>query len=260
MIFMLFYYFNGFPWAVGFAALVALTYYTLRPDAFEHWIDLPVGLAVAALVLTHIVSALMALVCFSFMWLSYLGRLRSGPHTAPRAASWFVSAGFGLALAGFYLVPAVGSMHLISSAVWTTTYTPWNAFAFPTITNLIFGMRWFSFQWTVPVIALLGVAAATWHAYRSRDMPGPSHEALLLMLVVSWASLFLASELSYPLWLLDTPLRMVQFRTALSTSPRQQALSPTSLLCGICSARGSPSAETDHGASLGLGPGGYRIA
>ena len=39
MIFMLFYYFNGFPWAVGFAALVALTYYALRPDAFERWVD-----------------------------------------------------------------------------------------------------------------------------------------------------------------------------------------------------------------------------
>jgi hypothetical protein len=32
-----------------------------------------------------------------------------------------------------------------------------------------------------------------------------------LLLVVSWASLVLASELSYPLWLLNTPLRMVQF-------------------------------------------------
>src|SRR5215472_15063262 len=53
MIFMLFYYFNGFPWAVGFAALVALAYYVLRPGAFEYWIDLPVSLAIAALVLTH---------------------------------------------------------------------------------------------------------------------------------------------------------------------------------------------------------------
>ncbi|HEV2100682.1 MAG TPA: 6-pyruvoyl-tetrahydropterin synthase-related protein [Stellaceae bacterium] len=211
MIFMLFYYFNGFPWAVGFAALVALTYYALRPGSFERWIDLPVSLAVAALVLTHILSALMALVCFSCMWLRYLGFRRNGAHTVARAVSWFVSAGFGLALAGFYLVPALGSMHLISSAVWTTTYTPWSAFAFPTITTVLFGMRWFSFQWTVPAIALLCVAAATWHAYRNDDMPESLREVLLLLLVVSWASLFLTSELSYPLWLLNTPLRMVQF-------------------------------------------------
>ena len=211
MIFMLFYYFNGFPWAVGFAALVALTYCVLRPRAFERWVDLPASLAIAALVLTHIVSALMALICFSFICLCFVRRSLRDARAWRRAASWFVSAGFGLALSAFYLVPAIGSMGLISHKVWTTTYTPWNAFAFPTITSILFGMRWFSFQWTVPAVALLGVAAATWHARRREDMSDRLGEALLLMLVVSWASLLLASELSYPLWLLNTPLRMVQF-------------------------------------------------
>jgi hypothetical protein len=204
MIFMLFYYFNGFAWAVGFAALVALAYCAVRLGAFECWVDLPTSLAIAALVLTHIVSALMALICFSFMCLCFV----RGAH---RVVSWFVSAGFGLALSAFYVVPAVATMHLISPEVWTTAFTPWSGFVFPTITSLAFGMRWFSFQWTVPMMALLSVAAATWHAYRRKDVSDRLGEALLLMLVVSWASLFLASELSYPLWLLDTPLRMVQF-------------------------------------------------
>jgi 6-pyruvoyl-tetrahydropterin synthase related domain len=211
MIFMLFYYFNGFPWAVGFAALVALTYYAMRPGAFERWIDPPASLAIAALVLTHTVSALMALICFSSMCVRFVLRSQSGARAVRRTVSWFVSAGFGLTLSAFYLVPAVGSMHLISSDVWTTEYTPWNAFAFPTITSLVFGMRWFSFQWTIPLVALLGVVAATWHAYQRRDPSDRLGEGLLLMLVVSWTSLFLASELSYPLWLMDTPLRMVQF-------------------------------------------------
>jgi hypothetical protein len=211
MIFMLFYYFNGFPWAVGFAAFVALTYYALRPGAFERWVDVPASLAIAALVLTHIVSALMALICFSFMCLCFARRSERGEREWRRAVSWFVSGGFGLALSAFYLVPAIGSMGLISPKVWTTAYTPWNAFAFPTVTSVLFGMRWFSFQWIVPAVALLGVVAATWHARRRQDMSDRLGEALLLMLVVSWASLVLASELSYPLWLVNTPLRMVQF-------------------------------------------------
>jgi hypothetical protein len=211
MVFMLFYYFNGFPWAVSFAALVALTYYAVRPGAFERWADLSVSLAIAALVLTHIVSALMALICFSFMCLCFVRRPQSGARAWRRAVSWFVSAGFGLMLSAFYLVPAMGSMGLISSEVWTTTYTPWNAFAFPTVTSLVFGMRWFAFQWTMPAAALLGVVAATWHAHRRKDLSDRLGEALLLMLVASWASLLLASELSYPLWLIDTPLRMVQY-------------------------------------------------
>src|SRR5215831_14627661 len=49
------------------------------------------------------------------------------------------------------------------------------------------------------------------HARRRVASPNQLDEALRQMLVVSWASLFLASELSYPLWLIDTPLRLVQF-------------------------------------------------
>ena len=210
MIFMIFYYFNGFPWAVGFAALVALTHYVVRRGAFEHWVDVRVSLAVAVLVLTHLVSALMALISFSFMSLWFVRRTKDGSRAVHRAVSWFVSAGFGLALSMFYLFPALSGMHLISSAVWTTVFTPWNAFAFPTVTALSFGMRWFSFQWAVPAVVLFGVVAATWRAWRG-DVSNRLVEPLMIMLIVSWASLFLASELSYPLWLIDTPLRLVQF-------------------------------------------------
>jgi hypothetical protein len=210
MIFMIFYYFNGFPWAVGFAGLVALTYYVVREGAFERWVDVPVSLAVAALVLTHVVSALMALISFSFMCLWFVRRTKEGSRAAHRAVSWFVSAGFGLALSMFYLFPALTGMHLISSEVWTT-FASWDAFVFPTITTFAFGMRWFSFQWTVPAVVLLGVVAATWRARWRRDVSNRLVEALMLMLIVSWASLFLASELSYPLWLIDTPLRLIQF-------------------------------------------------
>ena len=211
MIFMLFHYFNGFPWAVGFAALVALTFYGVRPGAFESWIDIPVSIAIAALVLTHLVSALMALICFSFMSLCFFRRGQSYRRGVRRALSWLVSAGAGLALSMFYLLPALSGMHLISPEIWTTSYTPWNAFAFPTVTALTFGMRWLTFQWTVPVIVLLGVGAATWQAYRGGNVSESFGEAGMLLLAGSWVSLFFASELSYPLWLINTPLRLVQF-------------------------------------------------
>jgi hypothetical protein len=211
MIFMLFYYFNGFPWAVGFAALVALIYYTVRPGAFERWVDVPVSLAVATLTLTHLVSALMTLVCFSFMWLCGIRCRQEGWTAARRAVSWFISAASGLALSMFYLFPALAERRLISAEVWTTNFTPWNAFAFPTITSLAFGLRWFTFQWTVPAIVLFGVAVSTWQISRRLDAANHLGEVLLRMVVISWAALFFASELSYPLWLIDTPLRIVQF-------------------------------------------------
>ena len=210
MIFMLFYYFNDFPWAVGFAALVALAYYALRADAFERWIDVPVSIAIAALVLTHIVSALMALICFSFMYCC-LFRREWGWRATRRAVSWFVSAGAGLALSMFYLLPALWGMHLISSEVWTSSFTPWNAFAFPTVTAHAFGVRWFTFQWTVPAVVVLGIVVATWYMRGGGALSTRIGDALMLMLAVSWASVFFASEFSYPLWLISTPLRLVQF-------------------------------------------------
>ena len=210
MIVMLFYYFNGFPWAVSFAALVALTYYVVRPGAFECWIDIPISLSVAALALTHLVSALMALICFTSLCLCVFLGSSSNKQAARRIVSWFVSAGVGLALEMFYLLPAVTGRYLISSDVWTTYYTPWNAFIFPTITYLAFGMRWFTFQWPVPAVIVLALVAATRHAL-ARRRAYQWDDPLVLLLVVSWTSIFLASELSYPLWLVNTPLRLVQF-------------------------------------------------
>jgi hypothetical protein len=207
MILWLFYYENDFPWAVGFAALVALTYCVLRPRAFEGWIDLPASLAIAALVLTHILSAFMALLCFS-CGLMYLCFVRRSQRGACKLLSWFVSTGFAFALAAFYLVPALGSIHLISPAYLTTVPLYRGSFAFPTIT----GVDWFTYQWIVPALVFLGVVAATWHAHQRKDLSDCLGGALLLMLVISWTSLFMASELSYPLWLIDnTPLRAVQW-------------------------------------------------
>ena len=207
MILWLFYYENDFPWGVGFAALVALTYCVLRPRAFEGWIDLPASLAIAALVLTHILSAFMALLCFS-CGLMYLCFVRRFQRSAGKMLSWFVSSGLAFALAAFYLVPALGSIHLISPTYLTTVPLYMGSFAFPTVT----GMGWFTYQWTVPALVLLGVVAATWHAHQRKDLSDCLGGALLLMLVISWTSLFMASELSYPLWLIDnTPLRAVQW-------------------------------------------------
>lgn len=211
VIFMLYHWYNDFPWAVGFCALVALAYYLSRPNALRQWVDIPVSLAIAALALIHILSALMALICFSFLSLRFIRRWRWGEPFPRPVACWFISAGLGLGLAMFYLFPALDSMPLIAADVWTTKWTPWQNFAFPIFTAFAFGMRWFSFQWTMPAVVLLSIVAATLYARSQPDRSAPLNETLALMLVVAWVSLFFASELSYPLWLLDSPLRKIQF-------------------------------------------------
>jgi hypothetical protein len=211
MVFMLYYYFNGFPWACACAIVTMLAYYVCRPGALKHTFDVPISVTIALLVATHIVTGLMALICFSFCRVSDIRRVDGRWRIRPEFLSWALSVALGLVLSMFYLLPALTSLRFINPEVWSAGYTPWNAFAFPTITARLFGVRWFAMQWPVPLSALLCLAFATYYAIRRGDFSDPFGRTLLALLIAGWASVFLASELSYPLWLLDTPLRKVEF-------------------------------------------------
>jgi len=58
---------------------------------------------------------------------------------------------------------------------------------------------------------LLSVAIATWFAARRPDRSDGLGSTLFLLLSASWIALFFASELSFPIWIMPTPLRMLQF-------------------------------------------------
>jgi len=215
MLFMLFHYFNGFPWAANGACLMALLY-CLQPreeGAGAAVLNVGAAMSVAALVLMHIVSALMVLICVSVAVLVHTdgGRIRVRLWT-PQVFSWGLSAGLGLALSSVYVVPALASTNYIASEVWTRDYTPFNAFSFPTITHWLYGMRWFSFQWPVSVFYLVIVVGAVYllRKHSGRPENHPWRWAISLSAICVTA-LFLCSELSFPLWNVQTPLRKVQF-------------------------------------------------
>jgi hypothetical protein len=231
MVFMLFNHFNGFPWASNAACFALLLVAALRPGpddaaqaspADRHappWqpgtlLRVPVALAVAAMTLTHLVSTLMALICLTpalcWLWADAHGGGRAG--LARAALSWLASAGTGLALAGVFLVPALASMDLISAREWTETYRPHDAFSFPTVTAWRYGIRWFGFQWPLSLVCLaLSLAAAWLLRRRGAALPATARRTTIALLIVSGCALGLASELSLPLWLIDSPLRKVQF-------------------------------------------------
>jgi uncharacterized membrane protein len=143
MAFMLFHYFNGFPWGASFAAFTALTYFALPTSEARSLLRPSVSLSVAILTATHVVSAVMGLICLSFLFLPELRRESSGGWKIPwrPMGSWLLSVGVGLGLSMFYLYPAVTSMDLTASSNWVDSYPPHDAFAFPTITAILFGMR-----------------------------------------------------------------------------------------------------------------------
>jgi hypothetical protein len=199
MLSLLHFGFNGYPWAVAFGPLAMFTWAMLKPDRGTHWINGWAMVALALVIATHTVTGLMAVICFAPLCLTaFVPRLDVRRGLRP-----LIAIAGGLLLSAAYLYPAMSLMRLIDAEVWRHDYTPFNAFSLPTITAHLFGMRWFAFQWPISFVAIGGCGLAIFALRRE-------HLAIKAGLV-ALAATILATEISYPLWLIDTPLRSVQF-------------------------------------------------
>lgn len=210
MLGLLYHGFHGYPWATAFAPLTLMLWALLRPGAEMRLVNIAAIVGLGLAIATHTVTGLMGVICLPALALRGIsregGRWRLDLRPGLSAAATILG---GLLLSAAYLLPAVASQPLIDSAVWRTLYTPFNAFALPTVTAWAFGMRWFAFQWPIAFVAAVAFGLAVWLL---RSAPAPVQAGLLWPgLLLGGASLFLATELSYPLWLPDTPLRNVQF-------------------------------------------------
>ena len=208
---MTFNFMSEIPWAVSSSVLAAAIYYTTRPGAFSRLIDLPVAICVALLVMTHVLSAMMLIICFSLAFLPYLRIGARGFAIGRPLYSWVLSVSFGMLLSAFYLFPAILDLKYINPGTYIGALNMWSGFAFPLVTWKLYGLRWFAFQWPVAGVVLLCTAVATGIAMRRPDRSDRRGQALRFLLIAAWAAIFLSSELSIPLWLLPAPLRMLQF-------------------------------------------------
>lgn len=213
-------HFSGLPWATSFAALTALGYALLRGDRDpESRLDPGVILALAAVILMHTLTGLMALIGFSALGLRHLGLRHIGRGDGRpwnRFGSWLrwwaLSVVIALMLAGLHLIPALTSFDLASTVNWTAFYKPDNAFLLPVFTAPVHGMRWPTMQVAVPLLLLPTVLGVFGYLRgQGAEMDAPRRRAITGLLMVSGVALALGSELAYPLWMLDSPLLKVQF-------------------------------------------------
>ncbi|CAG1021230.1 hypothetical protein MTYM_00855, partial [Methylococcales bacterium] len=208
---MLQYKFHGFPWAIAFAAHGLLLWSLLRPRSEHHFINLWAAMAIGLATLSHTVSTLIALICFTVVAIVRLPRRQQDSWINARSVlGWLATTALGLSLSAVYLLPALASMKLINSAAMTKDYVPWSSFSFPVFTRSN-GYFWFSFQWPVSVlVALMILVPAIYVIKKMRNGSKISWVAYLLI-ASGLTALFFSSELSYPLWLYETPLRKIQF-------------------------------------------------
>ena len=202
--------FHGYPWATAFAPLTLLLWALLRPGAEARVVNVAAILALAITICVHTISGLMGVVCVGALALRALSREDGRWRIDWRPVlSSVVTVAAGLLLSSAYLLPAIASQPLISADVWRKLYTPYDAFALPLATAAIYGMRWFAFQWP---LALTAAAAFVLAGVLLRRAPPAVRRGLLWPgLLIGGTTLFLATELSFPLWMPDTPLRNVQF-------------------------------------------------
>lgn len=208
MLSLLHFGFNGYPWAVAFGPLAMFTWAMLKSETGTRWINGWAMVSLALVIATHTVTGLMAVICFAPLCLSSIEQ-RDGTWRIDlrRGARPLIAIAGGLLLSAAYLYPAMSLMRLIDAEVWRRDYTPFNAFSLPTVTAHLYGMRWFAFQWPISLVAIGGCAVAILALLRGAKRRPFAISAGLVAL----AATVLATEISYPLWLIDTPLRSVQF-------------------------------------------------
>lgn len=193
------------PWSLGIPLSVLVVMESLRPQPRPVRLAILLGLTC----LSHLLSAEMALLCAGVSRLVLYVRLRPQLPQLTIETHWIAGVAVGLALAAFFIYPAVTQMHLINPDGWTKgqTYHWKAAMLFPTFTRVLYGSRWLAFQWPIPLI-VLGMALFVVVGQRRRA--GPRGDAWRLA-VGALAALALGSELAYPLYALLGPMQTLQF-------------------------------------------------
>lgn len=196
---------GAFPWSLALPWCLLFVVESIRDrPRVAH-----VAVLLALICLSHLLSALAVLLCIGVARLLFAPPAR---HAWFAHRRWTTGVALGLALAGFFVVPAVGGQGLINAAAWTAEPSlDWRrAFAFPLFTWRQYGIKWLTFQWLLPVSALLLALAAAW-LVRHVAEPVERVRASGRLLLVAALALALSSELAYPLYAAIPPLQKLQW-------------------------------------------------
>lgn len=198
---------NAYPWFAAFPALVAFTALSVRVPSRPVRQVVLIGLALAVMVLTHILTAFTALVGVGGGLCLAIVIDRDRARAMRRLLVWAAGCGLGLALSAYHLLPAVLSLDLINLYGWhgAGKVNWWDTFAF----SFFFGgwYRWL--HWLVPSTVYVLFANALL-SFARRRVDALYWEETAVLLAIAATALFLACEASYPLWRLFESLQLVQ--------------------------------------------------
>jgi hypothetical protein len=197
-------YMAGFPWTLSIPFSVLFIAESTRDRPRPPYL----ALLLCFVCLSHLLSGLMTLLCTG------LGRLVfafPNRRTLPGHLAWAAGVVLGLALAAFFVYPAVTQLALITPTGWTQgNGFDWRkCFIFPTFTALRHGLHWFAIQWPLALLALaMAVMSLLQYANRNNN---PAQVRACRIAVVALAAVVFSTELAYPLYAHLAPMQKLQF-------------------------------------------------
>lgn len=198
--------FNAYPWACALAPLAALQWVLLRPGAENRVLNLPAIAALAATIAMHVVTGLMAVIAVGALVLRPFLERKNEPVDYRAVAAPIVTILFAVLLSAAYLYPAFSLQSQINPEFLRGLHNPLATFSLPVVTAWLFDTPALLVQWPVSFLLVASAGLALW-----RLRPIAPHPWLVSAALMIAAATLLASEISAPLWLIDTPLRNVQF-------------------------------------------------
>ena len=164
-----------------------------------------VAVWLAVLCVCHPLNGFMALIAVPFAWLRRVIGARFGWPVLRAALGWGGAVALGLALAAAYLLPSLTLQHLVNPDGWRDAGgIGWRqSFALP-----LFGHPyWARLMWVVPAATYALAALVLVWLLRTRHLARPGAADWLC---VALPCLVLASQASWPIWAIPSPLHMLQ--------------------------------------------------
>ena len=214
MFFLTLYYNQEIAWYAAIPASVLVLYLSIESHKNSLVSYLFLSISVAALVLTHSLSAFMLLLCLLFLpIIDVIYRKNTLTEVINQAFHWYCAVTLGVGIGLIHLLPAFLDWNLISTQHYASL--DWrSSFFFPTVTYFVFGNRWFLFQWYVPLVLFFSNLLVTIYLIRYSENFNNEWMVCMKLTFVGWLAFFFGSELAYPLWYFsDSIMQKVQIPT-----------------------------------------------
>ena len=192
----------AFPWTLSIPFSIMFAAESVRDKPRARYI----AVLLCLICLSHLLSGLMVLLCTG---LARLVVVPLRPRMLTLHAPWLGGIVLGLALAAFFVYPALTQMHLINPAGWEENFNWRRCFALPFVSQFLFGTYWFGVQWPFSIVCL-GITLLVL-VPRSPPPFSPRQRNAKRLAIVALCALALGSELAYPLYALLPPMQKLQF-------------------------------------------------